>query len=371
MKRYELSEMRKQLHQIPEPAFQENKTKHLILFYLQGLSGITIHQLKNSPGLLIEYSHGRGSYQLFRADMDGLPVTENTGCEFASQHHGMMHACGHDVHMTVLLGLIREVTVTNPAKNLLFLFQPAEEGMGGAESVLTEGLLQQFDISAVYALHVSGSLPVNTISSKAGIFFAIPQEFDVVFTGSSAHAAFPEKGKNALKAGLDFCNQMQEFIYSHSQEEKLIFNIGAFNSGIIRNIIPDSCILQGTHRSLSKQMRDLINTELRETASRVARKYELSAEVKLLCTYDPVINDINLVGKLKETCENLELDYRESEVFMTGEDFGFFTSRYPGLLFWLGGGELAYDLHSAKFLPDDSCIQVGINIFLKLMETDS
>lgn len=362
MKMINLSEVRKELHRIPELAFQEFKTKELLLSYLSDLDDFTIHQFKESNGILVEYSHGVGAYQLFRADMDALPITEATESNFISQHKGIMHACGHDIHMTILLGLIYKVADMKPKKNLLFLFQPAEEGEGGAESVLGEGLIQSYDVKQVFALHVNGNLPVGTVSSKPGIFFAIPQEFDVEFTGISAHAAFPQNGKDALAAGVEFYDKMHSYIEQVFGMESVIFNIGEFHAGNIRNIIPDKCILKGTHRTLDKNTRDLINTEINSIAESVAQKHNLEFKLSLLCTYDPVINDEELFEKLKTICSELSIDFRDSVTFMTGEDFGFFTSLYPGLLFWLGAGEDAHDLHSNRFMPDDNCIPTGIDI---------
>jgi N-acetyldiaminopimelate deacetylase len=364
----DLTEVRKELHRIPEPAFKEIKTRDLLLHYLQPLEDISIHLFMNSTGILVEYSAGEGPYLLFRADMDALPVTEQTDCGFASVHEGMMHACGHDMHMTILLGLIYKVAANRPAANLLFLFQPAEEGMGGAESVLAEKLIQAFDVKHAFALHVTGHLPLNTVSSKAGIFFAIPQEFDVEFTGKSAHAAFPEKGRNALAGGLEFYKKAHKFIANLQIMDKVIFNIGVMNSGVIRNIIPDKCLLQGTHRTLDKTVRDIINAEIATLARETAKAHNLKHKVELLCTYDPVVNDAELCRTLKTVCRRLNVDYKESKTFMTGEDFGFFTTMYPGLLFWLGAGEQPYGLHSEKFLPDEACIPTGINVFYQLVE---
>jgi N-acetyldiaminopimelate deacetylase len=280
----------------------------------------------------------------------------------------MMHACGHDLHMTILLGLIYKVAANKPKANLLFLFQPAEEGMGGAQSILSENIIQAFEIRQVFALHVTGQLPLNTVSSKKGIFFAIPQEFDVEFTGKSAHAAFPEEGKNALQGGLEFYRMIHKFICNLQIMEKVIFNIGVMKSGSIRNIIPDSCLMQGTHRTLDKSIRDMINSEIKLLAEKTAKENNLKSRFELLCTYDPVVNDAQLCGMLENICSTLKVDYKESKTFMTGEDFGFLTSLYPGLLFWLGAGEQADGLHSDKFLPDENCIPTGINVFYQFIK---
>jgi hypothetical protein len=148
---FNLAAIRRELHRTPELAFREEKTKLLILSWLRQISGIRIHEFSTNNGILVEYSRGEGPYRLFRADMDALPVSESTGCPFSSQNPGLMHACGHDVHMTVLLGLIERMAEQNVRRNLLFLFQPAEEGEGGAQSVIAEGLIQRFDVEAAFA----------------------------------------------------------------------------------------------------------------------------------------------------------------------------------------------------------------------------
>ncbi|PKN80266.1 MAG: amidohydrolase [Candidatus Cloacimonetes bacterium HGW-Cloacimonetes-1] len=358
--------LRKNLHRIPELAFEEHKTKALLLSILLKMSGIRIHQFETNTGILVEYSHGEGSYKLFRADMDALPIAEKTGCSFSSLHPGIMHACGHDMHMAILMGLISQIVSEKPQKNLLFLFQPAEEGKGGAEAVLKEGIVQTFPIESVYALHVSGKLPVGTVSAKAGIFFAIPQEFDVQFIGKAAHAAFPADGRNALDAGVDFYAQMQAQTAELSHAERLIFHVGTMESGSIRNIVPDRCVLEGTHRTLTRDMSERLNTLLLNTAKAVAQSHSLDYKVDFLCSYDPVINDKALYEKLGTVCAEMNVKCLESGVFMTGEDFGFFTTRYPGLLFWLGASSNNQDLHSDVFLPDDKCIKLGIDIFERI-----
>lgn len=366
--------LRHELHKIPEIAYQEHKTKALILKYLQEMASsqgvkdlFEIIEFPHSTGILVGYAAGTEAedFQLFRADMDALPLDEKTGCDFASEHEGMMHACGHDVHMAVLLGLIQRVWIMRPKCNLLFLFQPAEEGSGGAESILAEGILQRYPISAAFALHVGSDLPVGSVSSKAGIFFGIPQEFDLRFIGKAAHVAFPEKGINALTCALDFFASIQPALEELAKTERVIFHVGKMSAGKIRNVIADECILQGTHRSLNVQAKQSINELIQSHAGLAAARIQAKAELKLLGSYDPVVNDAALLKRLKDYCAALEYIFIEAETVMTGEDFGFFTSLYPGLLFWLGSG-CDQALHSERFLPDDGCINVGIDLMWAL-----
>lgn len=359
---WNLAQIRQDLHRIPELAFEEANTSAYILAKLVELEGITIQRFQNSHGILVEYSHSSGSYKLFRADMDALPIMETTACEYHSGNPGMMHACGHDIHMTILLGLIERICLQKPQVNLLFLFQPAEEGKGGAQSILAEGLIQSYDVASVYALHVASGMPVGTVSSRAGIFFGIPQEFDVIFRGKAAHAAYPEQGINALDAGFAFISLMNSDMDDLKAEHRVIFHIGKLEAGTIRNVVPDLCKIEGTHRSLERDAHAAMNGFIRDNASLAAAQSGATAEVDLLCSYDPVVNNPELAEKLPGICKKLGIAYVQADPAMTGEDFGFFTSLYPGLLFWLGSGS-DYPLHSDKFLPDPACIEQGIKVF--------
>lgn len=370
--------VRHSLHQIPELAFEEIKTKAVIMDYLHRILAedmasaspkFSITEFHNSPGILVSYHGGAGDFKLFRTDMDALPVEEKTGSDFASLFPGRMHACGHDVHMAILTGLIQKTALELPPENLLFLYQPAEEGKGGAISILDEGLIQQYPLQAAIALHVANGMPVGTASSVAGIFFGIPQEFDVKFFGKSAHVAFPEQGIDALNAGIMFMHAIQPDLDELSQTERIICHIGRFQAGSIRNIIADSCILEGTHRSLNTKARDRMNEILKHHAADIATQTGTRSEVDLLCDYDPVVNNAALVQQLEGVTTKLGYTYTPGQTVMTGEDFGFFTTMYPGMLFWLGSGN-EHPLHSELFLPSDDCIEVGINLLWGLATTE-
>ncbi len=365
----DLIEIRKELHKIPELGFEEIKTQKYILQLLDNLDGLNIHTF-DFPGILVEYSKGNGKYKLFRADMDGLPITEDTNCGFSSEHKGKMHACGHDMHMTILIGLIEKVIAENINENLLFLFQPAEEGMGGATRILKTGIFDKFDISEAYALHVNGEMKTGEIASKTGIIFANTQEIEVVFKGRSAHVAFAEKGINALTAGAEFYLEIEkEIMRKFPIRKQVICAFGKMSAGVVMNAIPAECRLEGTFRAFTDEDHEILKALIENVKAQIAKKHGVDAEIIYKAYYKEVINDEILYKKLKLKTLEIQIEFKEAEMVFTGEDFGFFTEKYNGLLFWLGVGnkDSNADLHSPKFLPDEKAIDIGVEIFSQLI----
>ncbi len=364
-----LFKIRKDLHKIPELGFEESKTQKYLLNILKQFKNLKIHVF-DFTGILVEYSYGKGEYKLFRADMDALPIKEETGCDFQSEHDGKMHACGHDLHMTILLGLIEKVVLEKLEENILFLFQPAEEGKGGAQMIIKTGIFENYHISEAYSLHVTGNLPVGTVSSKKGIFFANSQEVDILFKGKSAHVAFPENGKDALEAGVEFYNLVSKSIkknFSIPQTIRCFF--GKISAGTARNVIASECRLEGTFRSFFDDDHEKIKEILETVAEEVSKKFQIKSEIKYLSFYRHVFNNAELFLKLKKCCKSLKYKFEKAEAVFTGEDFGFFAEKYKGLLFWLGANQgEKQDLHSSKFLPNEKAIDVGINILFNLLE---
>lgn len=363
-----LYRIRKDLHQIPELGFQEYQTTKYIKSILSGLSNLEIYEF-DFPGLLVEYKKNSEKYKLFRADMDALPIQEDDQCDFISTHPGKMHACGHDMHMTILIGLIEKVIADQPEQNILFLFQPAEEGYGGAERILKTGILDNFEISEVFALHVNGHLPVGTIESKPGVFFANTQEISVKFIGKSAHVAFPQNGRNALAAGSDFYLNLQEKIKQEFPNHSgAICEFGFMQAGTVMNAIAAECHLDGTMRAFEENDWQKVHELLKNTAAESAEKYDLKHEIVYKSYYKRVVNNEILCLRLQETAKKLLVNYIEGHAVFTGEDFGYLTDKYKGILFWLGvHSGTKMDLHSPDFLPDEKAIDVGLKILFAMI----
>ena len=361
----DLYDIRKKLHRVPEIAFNEFKTQEIILNEFKGISDFKLTKF-DPTGLLYEYSFGDGEYILFRADMDALPLTEETGCDFKSEHTGTFHACGHDIHMTVLIGLMKHVLETKPKLNLLFLYQPAEEGHGGAKHIINTGIFKLYKIKSAYALHVSGQFPTGTIGIKPGIVLGIPQEFNIEFHGEAGHVATPQKGKDAFRAAMSFYQEMNTILCKRfPAQEPVIFHIGKVTAGTVRNITPDYCRFEGTFRCLKQEVKEKIVKIMRAVCKSIETSHEVKVNIKLLSSYVPVINDENLT---KAFIERVPKDVKvvNVEYSMVGEDFGFFTNMYRSVFFWLGA-DAKGDLHSTTFLPDEKCIDMGVRVLTQLI----
>ncbi|MFO7896278.1 MAG: amidohydrolase [Candidatus Cloacimonadales bacterium] len=364
----DLIKIRQDLHRIPELGFAEHKTVKYLQDILQQFPQLKIHHF-DFPAIVAEYRVDDEAYKLFRADMDALPIAEQTGCDFASEHAGKMHACGHDLHMTILLGLIEQVLRREMQQNILFVFQPAEEGLGGAERLIKTGIFQNYQISECYALHVNGAFPVGTVASKPGIFFANTRELELTFRGVSAHVAFPEKGRDALAAGVDFYAQLQrELLERFPQPGSVICGLGQMSAGTVMNAVPDFCTFHGTIRAFSTADHQKLKRLVEKLAARVAQEHQLKAEVQWHAFYKEVNNSLQLYQKFQQILKISAYELIESPAVFTGEDFGFFAAQYPGLLFWLGADSgSSEDLHSAKFLPAAAAIEVGVDLLSRLV----
>lgn len=360
-------ELRHRLHQNPETAYKEFKTTELIINSVRSLPGaeqLKIHK-PFATGVIVEYKVNKNPFVLFRADIDALPINEENEIEFKSLNENM-HACGHDVHTSILYSFIEEILKVKPTQNLLFLFQPAEESGGGAMKFYDTGIFNKFEIKCAFALHVTDEYPFGTIASTSGVLFASALEIDVEFIGVSSHVAFPYEGKNAfnaLRTFLDVSDRLPNDIY-----EPFIFGIGKIESGFVRNIAPGYARLEGSIRGLS-------TTKVLEFLDRLKHildeiKIASGVDYRIIkgSHYPEVIVDKNLFTKIESSFKD-KYSFIDCGYKMTGEDFGFFSHKFPSFMFWLGTSEGdRYGLHNPRFLPPDSIIDYGKNIFKDILD---
>lgn len=356
-------ELRHLLHQNPELMFKEFKTTEILYENLKQLLLIKILKPLET-GLVIEYTVNNGDYILFRADIDALPILEKTNYEFASNNN-LMHACGHDVHSSILYGFINEVVKMKINQNIIFVFQPAEEGGGGAEKIIRTGIFDKYKIKNAFALHVTDEYDFGTIATTSGELFASSVEIDLFAKGKSSHVAFPENGVDALRSMRLLLDEIDKAIASETKP--ILFGCGKIYGGTARNILPEDMKTECTLRTLSIERSKKVINKFNFIKSKIENATKAKIEIKLNAFYTEVVNDKNLYEKVKKHLKS-EFNFIDCGLKMTAEDFGFFTKKYPSFMFWLGTSDgKRYGLHTPYFLPDDKIIKKGVEIYLSIL----
>lgn len=349
--------IRRLLHQYPELEFDEVKTAQIICDVLKKW-GVSYQSGIAKTGIVAEIGNGNPVI-LLRADMDALPVTEAINLSFASKNTGRMHACGHDIHMACLLGCIAQFC-ENPPENgtVRFVFQPAEEGSGGAEPMIREGAAK--GISAAAALHVKPGLPVGKIACKPEYYYASPDEFSITVRGKGGHGGYPHLANNPLPVASEIVTRIHA-LGQALKDELCVISVCAVNGGNSFNIIPDSVTILGTVRTFTQKMRLKAEEEIGQCVKEICERCGVQWDYTFRKLYPPVYNDPQMTELLFRTGkevlgeENVEL---ETAPFMGGEDFAYFAKEAPGVLFHLGSGGTA-PLHSSEFMADEECIWYG------------
>lgn len=371
-----LSALRKELHENPELAFQEVATRDILeRFVTATVAGDRRFRLIRclETALIVEYRGGGAQepFLLFRADMDALPLTEDPSHPVVSKRPGLMHACGHDVHMTILAAFIARVATGRPDRNLLFVFQPGEEGAGGAKRMLEAGLFDGYAVRAAFALHVTDEHLLGEAATRAGVLFAMPREIDITFTGTAGHAAFPQKAHDALFAATQFVQQVHASLAKMLDPmQPFLLHVGRIAGGTARNIVADSCVLNATMRALDPATMARGAAVVEEAARAAAAQTGCTHRIEALGEFLPVVCDGALVERFRALCAATGTRFVESDTKLVGEDFGFFCAKWPSLLFWLGTrreGEPPRALHTAALYPPDEAIARGAALFEALL----
>ncbi len=360
-------ELRHRLHRNPEISYQEFRTTELILESVKSLKGsekLKIHQ-PFTTGVLFEYKVNKNPFILFRADIDALPIKEENDIDFKSSND-YMHACGHDVHTSILYSLIQEVLIEKPDENLLFLFQPAEESGGGAMKFYNTGIFENYKIKNAFALHVTDEYPLGSVASTPGVLFASALEIDIEFIGESSHVAFPREGKNAFNALRIFLDSIDKM--PSDVTEPFIFGVGKIESGFVRNITPGKAKLEGTIRGLSNEKVLEFSELLNGILEGVKMLSGVNYQITFGSHYPEVIVDKQLFTRLESHLKN-NFNFIDCGYKMTGEDFGFFSRKIPSFMFWLGTSQgERVGLHNPKFLPPDKTIELGKTVFREILQ---
>lgn len=367
-----LIEIRRQLHQIPEIGLEEYETQKYLLAIIQELTqNKSFIQVRTwQTGILVYLAGSQGQKTIgWRTDIDGLPIEELTDLPYASKN-GRMHACGHDIHMTVALGLLEKMRESQPRDNLLFLFQPAEENEAGGKLMYDAGAFENWLPDEFYGLHVRPDLKVGDIATNQHTLFAGTCEVELSFIGTGGHAAFPHTANDALVAAAYFITQVQTIVSRNVDPlASAVVTFGKMEAGTTNNIIAERAFLHGTIRSLTQEVNELTQKRLRELANGIAQSFNMEIELKLKQGgYLPVENHPELAKELmdffkKETKANL-IDIAPA---MTGEDFGYLLSKIPGVMFWLGIDSDA-PLHSQKMNPDEHVLNFAVDTISQFLQ---
>jgi amidohydrolase len=383
-----LIEWRRHLHQHPELSNRETETARYVAerlrsFGLEPQTGIA------GTGVVATLEGGRpGPTVALRADMDGLPVREEVDLPFASKATseyegntvGVMHACGHDTHVAILLATAQVLTQMKDRLpgSVKFIFQPAEEGAplderpAGAELMVTQGVMQ--DVSAVFGLHVFANVPTGTITYRSGPFMAAADQFDIIVTGKQTHGSAPWRGVDPIMVGSQIVGALQTIVSRNVDITQLpaIVSVGQFQSGVRNNIIPETAKLVGTIRTFDDDVQDDIHARVKKIAEGIAAGAGATVDVKIHRGYPVTSNDPALTAQMLPTLERVAPGkVKESELITGAEDFTFFQRQAPGLFIFLGitppeeVGKAPAN-HSPLFFVDEDALPTGVRALANL-----
>ena len=384
-----LIEWRRHIHRHPEIAEHEFGTVEYVCGLLSGM-GIEHYTLLGGTAVCALIKGGKtggGSGALgpvvgIRADMDALPISECTGLPYASENAGVMHACGHDMHTAILLGIAKMLQVhrADLSGSVKLFFQPAEEAYGGADRMIKAGVLEDPHVDYCLGLHVAPAVETGKISLKYGVVYAATASLGITVKGRGAHGAKPDHGVDAIIVAAKIVDNLQVIISRMTSPLRpAVLTIGMIHGGTVRNQIADRVVLEGTMRNVDESARDDMSARVRRIAEHTAEAYGAEAEVDIINSYINLRNDDGVTRLVEKSAadvlgeENVEI---EEDMGMGGEDFAYFAKARPSCFMHLGCKSkepgAVNEIHNACFAPDEACmlkgVKVQINNVLELMK---
>ena len=377
-----LAALRRDIHAHPELGYQEERTAALIADTL-GRWGIDVHRGLGGTGVVGSVRNGSAARAVgLRADMDALPVTERNTFAHASVHAGRMHACGHDGHTAMLLAAARYLAAHRNFDGTVYLiFQPAEEGGGGARAMIRDGLFERFPMEAMFGIHNWPGLPVGQFALRSGPVFASSNDFSITIRGRGAHAAMPHNGIDPIPAA---CQIVQAFhtIISRNRPplEGAVLSVTMIRAGEATNVIPESCELRGTVRTFTIELLDVIEERMRRITKATCEAFATSCEFEFRRNYPPTVNHARETAFTRELLGELvgAENVAEFEPTMGAEDFSYFLQEKPGCYFVIGNGDGTHRsaghgggpcmLHNPTYDFNDELIPLGGSMWVRLAE---
>ena len=371
----EVTGWRRQIHAQPELLFDVEQTA---AFVAEKLRAFGVDEVVTGIGRtgVVGLIRGKGNSARaigLRADMDALPLAEVTGKPWASKVPGKMHACGHDGHTAMLLGAAKYLAETrNFTGNVAVIFQPAEEGGGGGNLMVKDGMMERFGIEEVYGLHNLPGLAVGQFAIRKGPIMASTDEFSITVTGRGGHAAMPHKTIDPIAISTQIISNLQ-MIASRNVDplQSIVVSVTKFNAGFASNIIPDAATFGGTVRTLKPELRDMAERRLNEIAGGLAAAHGAEAKVSYNRNYPVTVNHADETGHAIEAARAIAGNSQvetETDPMMGGEDFSYMLNARPGAFIFLGNGDTA-GLHNPNYDFNDEIIPHGISYWVKLAES--
>ena len=370
----EIIEIRRYLHQNPELGQNEFNTMETICSFLDKC-GIEYKKNVADTGV-VALIMGKTTRKVIgvRADIDALPIKEESNVDFPSINENVMHACGHDIHTAVLLGLAKllKLMENNLNGTVKLFFQPAEETIGGAERMIKEGCLENPNVDAVLGLHVNPDIEVGKIGIRYGKMFAASDMITITVSGVQTHGAYPHDGIDPIVISSNIVMALQTLVSRNiSPCNSAVFTVGSLHAGTSGNIIPETAKMNCISRTLDSKTRKFLQRRVVEIAENIAKSYRGKADVNIVESYGPLINDDSMVDLVKEAAiESIGIDniIVLEEPFLGTEDFSYFAAAKKACFFNLGVRNedkgCIYPIHSNKFVADEDSISIGIRVFL-------
>ena len=374
----EMTEWRRDFHKHPELKYEENRTSDLVAAKLEEF-GIEIHRGLAKTGVVGTIRNGDGPSIGLRADMDALPLEEKNTFGYASINSGKMHACGHDGHTAMLLGAAKHLASSKNFKGTVnFIFQPAEEGGGGGELMIKEGLFEMFPVDSVYGLHNWPDMPAGIFGVGSGAIMAAADSFDLTINGCGGHAALPDQCIDPIVIASQVVNALQIIPSRNTHPvDSLVISVTQIHSGDAYNVIPDCVIMSGSVRTFQKETRKEIPTTMLRVAEGVCAAYGATCELNYMSGYPATINSVRETDiSAKAVVDLLGKDkiIRNPTPSMTSEDFSYMLESCPGCYVWLGIASDKDDtgdmLHSSHYDFNDDVLPIGASYWVKLVENE-
>ena len=374
----EMTEWRRDIHQRPELKFEENCTADLVAAKLKEF-GIEIHRGLAKTGVVGTINNGDGPSIGLRADMDALPLEENNTFKHASRNPGKMHACGHDGHSAMLLGAAKHLASSKNFKGTVnFIFQPAEEGGGGGELMIKEGLFEMFPVDSVYGLHNWPGMPAGIFGVGSGPIMASVDTFDLTINGRGGHAAMPDQCIDPIVIASQVVSALQTIPSRNTHPvDSVVISVTQIHAGDAYNVIPDSVQMHGTVRTFQPETRKEIPSSMLRVAEGVCAAYGGTCELNYMSGYPATINSVaetEISAKAVVDLLGEENIIRNPTPSMGGEDFSYMLEARPGCYVWLGigpgKGEGGCMLHSSRYDFNDDILPIGASYWVKLVENE-